>query len=332
MQLAVASLVLTLATGACGSDEAEPDASDPATITADGDTTDGDTGEEPATDRTSTSTGTSTGSGTVDDPEGAAGGPAGDHPQPDPPVSPSPEPLAGRLIPEVVASYPHDPGAFTQGLEWWDDLLLESTGLTGKSTLRLVDPTTGQPEVVVEVADELFAEGVTVVDGRALQLTWRNETLLVSELDQLGTAGTGAITRTDGAYDGEGWGLCYNGTELVMSDGSSQLAFRDPETFEALRTVEVTDDGAPVDQLNELECVGSQVWANVWRSDRIIAIDAETGEVEATVDATSLLPAGVNDPDDVLNGIAYHPTTGRFWLTGKRWPVLYEVELVPAGS
>ena len=325
----VTSLLLAagLALAGCGTGDEEADAGpDEADRAADAETdadtpddadTDGD--EEPATTDPSTEPSggaTTTASGDEAADNSGDGGRAAS------------EPYSGALVPEIVATYPHDTGAFTQGLEWYGDRLLESTGLLEESSLRLVDPVTGQAEVVVDVADELFAEGVTVVDGEALQLTWQNETLLVSDLDRLGV--DGSTSRSDGAYDGEGWGLCYDGSSLAMSDGTSQLEFRDPVTFEVERSVAVTLDGAPVDQLNELECVGDQVWANVWLTNRIVAIDAATGEVEATVDASSLEPAGVTAGNDVLNGIAYHHDTGRFWLTGKRWPVLYEVNLVPA--
>jgi glutaminyl-peptide cyclotransferase len=247
-----------------------------------------------------------------------------------PPAStgPSVEPgsYRGNLEARVLAQHPHDENAFTQGLEWYGDELLETTGLWGESSVRLVDPLSGTVTGVMEVDDSLFAEGTTVVDDQAYVLTWRNQTLLTVDLPALSP--TSAQTEA-GAYSGEGWGLCHDGTSFVMSDGSDQLVFRHPETFDIERSLGVTLNGEPVESLNELECVGDQVLANVWQSNTILVIAADTGEVEATIDATSLVPDGyAGDSDRVLNGIAFNEETGRLWLTGKRWPVLYEVELV----
>jgi glutamine cyclotransferase len=233
----------------------------------------------------------------------------------------------GAYEPRVVAVHPHDTTSFTQGLEWYDGMLLESTGREGQSSLRLVDPLSGMAQQVLAVDDDLFAEGVTAVATRAIQLTWQDETLLVTDLPELTATGS---TRLDRAYEGEGWGLCYDGTELVMSDGSDRLTFRHPDTFEASGQVAVTLDGEPLERLNELECIGDQVWANVWQTTTIVAIDPETGVVDATVDAAGLVPDGyAEDTAAVLNGIAYERDTGRFWLTGKLWPVIYEVDLEP---
>ncbi|MCP3987684.1 MAG: glutaminyl-peptide cyclotransferase [Actinomycetia bacterium] len=271
----------------------------------------------------------------VDNSGGADGAPAA---VPVPPTSippppaessdPSTEPgsYRGNLGVQVLAQYPHDETAFTQGLEWWGDQLLESTGLEGESTLRLVDPFTGEVSQLMAIDDTLFAEGTTVVDDRAHVLTWRSQTLLTVDLPTLSPTATEVEV---GAYSGEGWGLCHDGTSLVMSNGSDQIVFRNPETFAVERAVNVTLDGQPVSLLNELECISDQVLANVWKTNTIMVIDAATGLVAATVDATSLVPEGYTDAgDDVLNGIAFNPETGTLWLTGKRWPVLYEVELV----
>lgn len=238
--------------------------------------------------------------------------------------------LRGHYVPVVVAEYPHDPDAWTQGLEWYDGRLLESTGLNGRSSLRLVDVETGRPEALVTVPDDLYAEGTTVVGDRAVQLTYRDRTLLVTELS--GGLGAEPTRRRADAYDTEGWGLCYDGARLVMTDGSSQLFFRHPETFEVIDTVEVRLNGRPLEGLNELECVGGQVLANVWLTNDIAVIDPATGVVEASIDASALVPDGYEGGPDgaVLNGIAYNPETGTFWLTGKLWPVLYEVSFVPA--
>lgn len=223
---------------------------------------------------------------------------------------------------DVVARYPHDSQAYTQGLEFVDGVLLESTGLTGQSTIRLVEPTTGEVLDSALLPNELYGEGATVVDDQIYQLTWKDEILLVRSLDDL-------AEQTRLSYSGEGWGLCATDQHLIMSDGSDRLTFRHRQTFEQLSSVQVTRGGAPVTKLNELECVGDRVWANIWQSNLLISIDPETGVVDGEADLSPLVPDGVlaADTDNVTNGIAYNHETGRFWLTGKRWPVLYEVEL-----
>ncbi|MFV0257623.1 MAG: glutaminyl-peptide cyclotransferase [Acidimicrobiales bacterium] len=268
--------------------------------------------------------------------------PAADEPtagQIGPPASSVAEPdgsrLAGAYEPRVVAEYPHDPEAFTQGLEWYDGALLESTGLRGKSSVRRVDIATGEPLGRIDLDDRLFAEGLTVVDERVIQLTWQDQTLVVTPLSALAADPDGTPDYRADAYQGEGWGLCATtgadgAPELIMSDGSATLTRRDPTTMAERSRVEVTLDGTAVSDLNELECVGDQVLANVWTTDTILAIDADTGMVAATIDASALVPPGLTGTNDVLNGIAAGPD-GTFYLTGKRWPVLYQVrfESVP---
>jgi glutaminyl-peptide cyclotransferase len=232
-----------------------------------------------------------------------------------------PDAGVARLVPEVVSVVAHDPEAFTQGLEYHNGALLESTGRYGRSDRRRVDPATGEVLTLVPLPPDHFGEGLTVVDGRLVQLTWREGIAHVA--DPLTLEATGELR-----YDGEGWGLCFDGSVLWMSDGSATLTIRDPQTFEARDRVEVRLDGAPVDQLNELECSDGLVWANRWLTTEIVAIAPGTGEVRAVVDASSLVPEGLDDPDAVLNGIAARPDTDTFWLTGKNWPVLYEVRLV----
>jgi len=252
-----------------------------------------------------------------------------------PPVldsAPNPPRLVGHYIPVIVDRFPHDETSWTQGLEWYDGRLLESTGRYGESSLRLVDPETGETELLLPIDEDLYAEGATVVNDQAIQLTYNEETLLLTDLDATvqSTTGQNAPQRRPSAYEGPGWGLCYNGTELVMSDGTNKLRFRDPDSFEITRSVDVALDGRPIERLNELECVGDQVFANVWLTETIVVIDADTGEVEASIDASSLVPPGYEDTDDaVMNGIAYNRDRGTFWLTGKLWPLLYEVTLAP---
>jgi glutamine cyclotransferase len=232
-----------------------------------------------------------------------------------------------RLGVEVLSVRPHDRSAFTQGLLLHNGLLYESTGLVGESSLREVDPTSGAVLRRLTVDPPIFAEGLARVDDRLIQLTWLNGVAFVYDLATFSRI-------EEHRYTGEGWGLCYDGTRLVMSDGSSQLFFRDPWTFDLVGQVAVTRDGQPVTRLNELECVGDEVYANVWQTDDIVRIERDSGRVLATIDAGGLLPpedAPARAPDDVLNGIAYDPVTATFLITGKRWPRLYEVRFVPKG-
>lgn len=243
----------------------------------------------------------------------------------DPPIDPTTEEplLLGELSMQIVATHPHDPDAFTQGLEVTDDgRLLESTGLYGASDRRIVDVESGTVELIDRLPSDLFGEGVTIVDDELIQITWREGIYLRADADTL-------IETGRGTYDGEGWGLCHDGEQLVMSDGTPTLVFRDPRTFDPLGSVEVTSDGGPVTNLNELECVNGQVLANIWLSDIIVVIDPATGMVVATLDGSPLRPTGLSTEDSrfALNGIAHDPSTGRYFITGKWWPVLYEVEI-----
>lgn len=248
---------------------------------------------------------------------------AADQPVTVPTAAPTANDGPATLSIEVLGIYPHDETAWTEGFELHDGQLLESTGREGQSSLRLSDPATGAVTDEIPVDAELYAEGVTVVDGRAIQLTWKDETVLVSDLPDLDPSTV--EERTD-AYDGEGWGLCYDGTDLVMSNGSSQLQFRDPATFELRRSVPVALADQPVANINELECVDGQVWANIWLTTTIVVIDPSTGAVTATADVADLVPETLRgDSNAVANGIAHDPDTGTFWLTGKLWPVTYEV-------
>jgi glutaminyl-peptide cyclotransferase len=231
---------------------------------------------------------------------------------------------------EIVATHPHDTALFTQGLEFTGDLL-ESAGRRGESKLRLYNPVDGTIAASRDVDADLFAEGTTVLDDRIWQLTFQAERVLIYDLDGLQPVG-------EATYEGEGWGLCDLDGVLVMSNGSDKLTFRRPSDFTVTGSVTVELDGVgTISRLNELECVSgddrSTVWANVWKSTVIYGIDPETGQVTDVVDASALVPPGFeNDSDRVLNGIAVHPDTGRFWLTGKYWPVLYEVELIADGD
>ena len=221
---------------------------------------------------------------------------------------------------DVLRQFPHDTDAFTQGLVWWNDQLFESTGLRGESDLRRVDPETGEVEQIIEVADRYFAEGLALVDDRLIMLTLDAGEAFTYHRDTFEQG----VTFT---YEGEGWGLCHDGRRLVMSNGSDRLSFRDPETFEETGGVQVRLRGQPLSNLNELECVGDVVYANVWQQDVIVRIDPRSGRVTDYIDATGLLPD--RRGTDVLNGIAWNGETETFYITGKWWPTMFEVRFVP---
>ncbi len=224
------------------------------------------------------------------------------------------------VSPDVLASWPHDPEAFTQGLVLHCGLFYESTGLYGRSSVRQVDPHTGDVLRIEQLSAAEFGEGLSLVDNRLIQITWKNGIAHEYERDSFHLL-------QNFEYAGEGWGLCYDGNRLVMSDGSSELFFRDPESFELLGQVTVTVDGNPVLQLNELECVGNLVYANVWMTNWILRIDPVSGQVLSRVDASGLLTPEEAGEADVLNGIAYHPTSQHFFIGGKLWPRMFEVRL-----
>ncbi len=226
-----------------------------------------------------------------------------------------------RLRVQVVQTYPHDPGAFTQGLVLAGGRLFESTGLEGRSSLREVELVTGKVLRKLDVPAPVFAEGLALVGTRLFQITWKHETAYTYDRDTFKKG-------PSFPYTGEGWGLCHDGRELVMSDGSARLSFRGPETFRQVREVTVRDQGQPVDQLNELECVGPHVYANVWMTDRIVRVDPKTGTVTATIDASNLLNPSERYGTDVLNGIAYDATDDTFLITGKLWPRMFRVRFV----
>lgn len=221
---------------------------------------------------------------------------------------------------EVVRTYPHDPAAWTQGLLARGERIFESTGLRGQSTLREVELQTGRVRRSVDLPPDLFGEGLALADDELIQLTWTSGVARVYDRE------TFELLR-EHRYTTEGWGLCHDGTRLVMSDGTSNLYFRDPGTFELQGQIQVRQAGEPLDDLNELECVDGKVYANVWQTDWIVEIDPGTGEVTAAIDASGLLAEDERPGADVLNGIAYRSLTDTFLLTGKRWPRLFEVKI-----
>lgn len=226
---------------------------------------------------------------------------------------------------EIIEEIPHDTGAFTQGLELFDGRLFESTGLVGESTLREVDPDSGEVLRSVDVED-VFAEGLTIVDDTAIQLTWLDNEAYRYDLETFDLLATYT-------YEGQGWGLCDLGDRLVMSDGSPTLQFRDRDTFALVSTIDVEFNNSPVEELNELECVNGRVWSNIWQSSLIIEIDPATGKVTTVLNARSLTPTSAEgSTSKVLNGIAYDPTNDTFLLTGKQWPTMYRVRIMAAAD
>jgi len=221
----------------------------------------------------------------------------------------------------VISTHSHDSSAFTQGLEMHDGFLYESTGLYGHSSLRQVDPVSGEVLRIEMLEDDYFGEGITIVDDLIYMLTWKQEKTLVFDLDSFELV-------ANLSYSGEGWGLCFDGTHLVMSNGSSELSFRNPANFSIISTITVSDGGAEVDLLNELECVGETIYANVWGSDLIVAIDKFSGNVLQTVDASALSLGEPDDSNAVLNGIAYVSNSNAFLLTGKNWSSMHLVSFV----
>ena len=223
---------------------------------------------------------------------------------------------------EVVHAYPHDPGAFTEGLFYKDGVLYESTGLEGHSTIRKVTLETGEVVQASRFPPEMFGEGIVDWNGDLIALTWRNHVGFVIDL------ATFSLLR-EFPIEGEGWALTRNEHEIFMSDGTSSLRVLDPATLAEKRRIPVTAEGKPVDQLNELEWIKGEIYANIWQTDRIARIDPATGHVKGWIDLSGLLASQgfVKGRPDVLNGIAYDAKDNRLFVTGKLWPFLFEIKL-----
>jgi glutamine cyclotransferase len=226
---------------------------------------------------------------------------------------------------EVIASYPHAADAFTQGLVLEDGVLYEGTGGLGASTLRKVTPATGEVVQRIDLDPRHFGEGIAIVGDEIYQLTWRSQVGFVYDKHTFQKL-------REFRYKGEGWGLTYDGKHLILSDGSDVLRFFDPRTFREARRLHVTSAGRGLHQLNELEYADGFVYANLWHSDYLVKISPQSGEVVAWIDARGLWPSRLRDREAVLNGIAHDPTTNRFFLTGKNWPTLFEVQFVEPAS
>ena len=225
---------------------------------------------------------------------------------------------------KIINTFPHDREAFTQGLVFDDGFLYEGTGLNGRSELRKVELETGKVLQTHKLADEYFGEGITIFGDRIIQLTYKSNVGFVYNKE------TFELQR-EFSYPTEGWGLTHDGENLIMSDGTPMLYFLDPETFKQNRKIMVLDQDSPVWGLNELEYIDGQIYANVWPTERIVRIEPETGEVIGWIDIEGILaPQDHSEPVDVFNGIAYDSANRRLFVTGKFYPKLYEIKLIPA--
>ena len=228
---------------------------------------------------------------------------------------------AARYGYRIVKAYPHDTGAYTQGLFWHDGHLYESTGEYGHSSLRKVVLESGLPVQQVSLDAAYFGEGAALLDGKIYQLTWLEGKAFVYDIDTFGKV-------REFGYGGEGWGITTDGAKLYVSDGSANIAVVNPETFKTERTIQVRNGGKPVEYVNELEWIGGRIWANVYMTEEIIIINPETGAVEGVIDFRGIeSQLTVTRGTDVMNGIAQDPATGRIFVTGKRWNKLFEVEV-----
>lgn len=233
---------------------------------------------------------------------------------------------------KIVARYPHNIASFTQGLEFHDGYLYEGTGKNGRSTLSKINLEDGQVLQTKRLASRYFGEGITIVGERIFQLTWQSNIVFVHDLASFETL-------TSHYHPTEGWGLAFDGEQLILSDGSDTLQFIDPVSFQVLRTVQVTLEGRPIRNLNELEYINGEVWANVWMTNEIVRIDPASGSINSVVDLNGLIDqTTTGGSDGVLNGIAWMPSTapdavagsGRLFVTGKLWADLFEIEIAIA--
>jgi len=220
----------------------------------------------------------------------------------------------------IIKTYPHNTSAFTEGLVFSDGVLYESTGEYGSSSLRQVNLENGVVQREVLLPNQYFGEGLTVVNGSLVQLTWREKIGFIYNKETFGLL-------SNFSYSSEGWGLTFNGSDLIMSNGTSKLTFLDPVTFQIVGEVSVHDGNTPVTNINELEYVNGEVYANIWMQQKIAIIDPQTGTVKGWIDLTGIYQS--SNIDDVLNGIAYDSQTNRLLITGKDWPKLYEITIIP---
>ena len=230
------------------------------------------------------------------------------------------QPSVPVLSVKVLKTYPHDLKAFTQGFEYFGGFLYESTGQTGQSSVRKVDLETGEVLQKADLSSQYFGEGLTIFHGKIYQLTWLTKTGFVYDLRTFRKL-------REFHYDGEGWGLTHDGSNLILSDGTNHLRYLDPETFQVVRTLEVYAGKEAVPNLNELEFIGNEIYANIWHSNRIARIDARSGLVRSWIDFSSLASQEQKSPEAVLNGIAFDSVRHRFFITGKNWSRVFETRI-----
>ncbi|MDW7771383.1 MAG: glutaminyl-peptide cyclotransferase [Desulfobulbaceae bacterium] len=233
--------------------------------------------------------------------------------------------IPARFSCVIISSYPHDAAAFTQGLAWDEGSVYEGTGLHGRSSLRLVNLRTGEIEKRIDYGNRIFAEGITIFEDKIYQLTWHNNIVFAYDKKNFSLVSTWR-------FPGEGWGITHDNRNLIVSDGSATLYFLDPETMAEKRRITVLDHSGPIHHLNELEYIKNRIYANIWESDEIAIIHPDSGRVEGWIDLSGLrdrLPDEHGQPN-VLNGIMYAPEEDRLFVTGKLWPLLFEIKLIPA--
>ncbi|TDH29306.1 glutaminyl-peptide cyclotransferase [Segetibacter sp. 3557_3] len=236
----------------------------------------------------------------------------------------TPTPPPASISYNLLGTHPHDTSSFTEGLQWYEGSIYESTGNKGFSKLLKINPGSGKTEKELKLADEYFGEGLTVLRDTIYQMTWQEKVVLVYDAKTFKQIKT--LTN-----DNEGWGMTTDSTYLIVTDGSSNLYYRDPSTFRLIKTVGVTDNNGPVSNINELEYVDGFIYANLWNTNYIVKIDPNTGNVVGRVDLSGILEQAVKETPDpnrgnVLNGIAYNPETKTFLVTGKNWPVMFEMK------
>lgn len=244
---------------------------------------------------------------------------------PPPEMDDSQDKITSQSVPTytftIINAYPHDRNAFTQGLAFENGTLFESTGQYARSSLRRVDLISGKVLQFHALPDEYFGEGITVFRDTIIQLTWQSQKGFVYDKNSF------EVLRQF-TYETEGWGITHDGKRLVMSDGTSILYFLDADTFEIIDRIQVHDNGKPIENLNELEFIGGQIYANIWREENIAIINPQDGRIAGWIDLSGILPPQSDGkPVDVLNGIAYDVANGRIFVTGKLWPKLFEIEL-----
>lgn len=234
------------------------------------------------------------------------------------------ENLPDRTTFKVHNSFPHDPAAFTQGFVYRDGFLYESTGLYGKSSLRKTNPATGEVIAKTSLSREFFGEGLTILGDSIYQLTWRSGQGLIYDKKTLQRRGSFT-------YSTEGWGLTDDGTSLIMSDGTEKLYFLSPESFKVTKVLSIKETGSPVKMLNELEYAGGKIYCNIWHSDDIVVVNPESGAVERRISLGELRKRlSLPEKAEALNGIAWKSSSGTFFITGKRWSEVFEIQLSPA--